>query len=239
MDEASLSGPGQLKHHQVREYVRSVCVGAEPGTPAPSERELVTRFGVARMTVRQAVDSLVAEGIVERVRGRGTFVTRPRRRVGQLTSLTEELRRRKHTVESRTLSARREAASPAVARALALTAGDPVIRWRRLRIADGAPLAVQDSYLNEVLLPGFLIGGSPESLWDELSRRGLRPTWAEDSVSADLASEEEAELLDLEPGAAVLRITRRALSRERPIEVSRSVFRGDGYTMWLQLGDAD
>ena len=90
----------------------------------------MTRFGVARMTVRQAIDSLVAEGIVERVRGRGTFVTRPRRRIGQLTSLTEELHRRKMTLESRTLSARREAASPRVARALGLTVGDPVIRWR-------------------------------------------------------------------------------------------------------------
>ncbi len=239
MDDTDVGGPRQLKHQQVREYVRSVCVGAEPGTPAPSERELVTRFGVARMTVRQAIDSLVAEGIVERVRGRGTFVTRPRRRIGQLTSLTEELHRRKMTLESRTLSARREAASPRVARALGLTVGDPVIRWRRLRSADGSPLAIQDAYLNEVLLPGFLIGGGPDSLWEELARRGLRPTWAEDSVTADVAAEDEADLLEVEPRSAVLRITRRALAHERPIEVSRSVFRGDRYTMWLQLGEGD
>ena len=63
---------------QVREYVRALVDGAEPGTPAPSERELVQHFGVARMTVRQAIDALVAEGLLERVPGRGTFVATSR-----------------------------------------------------------------------------------------------------------------------------------------------------------------
>ena len=54
-----------------------MIVGAEPGTPAPSERELVQQFGVARMTVRQALDALVAQGLLERVAGRGTFVPEP------------------------------------------------------------------------------------------------------------------------------------------------------------------
>src|SRR4051812_9985426 len=64
------------KHVQVREYVRELIAGSEPGDPAPSERELVQHFGVARMTVRQALDALVAEGLLERVPGRGTFVAR-------------------------------------------------------------------------------------------------------------------------------------------------------------------
>ena len=68
-----------LKHVQVREYVRNLVTGAAPGSPAPSERELVQHFGVARMTVRQAMDALVVEGLLERIPGRGTFVARPRR----------------------------------------------------------------------------------------------------------------------------------------------------------------
>ena len=73
---ATVPAPGGAvhKHVQVREYVRSLVAGAEPGTPAPSERELVHHFGVARMTVRQALDALVAEGLLERIPGRGTFV---------------------------------------------------------------------------------------------------------------------------------------------------------------------
>jgi GntR family transcriptional regulator len=68
--------PTVRKHVQVREYVRGLIEGAEPGSPAPSERELVQHFGVARMTVRQALDALVSEGLLERVPGRGTFVAR-------------------------------------------------------------------------------------------------------------------------------------------------------------------
>src|SRR3954467_1912225 len=70
------SRPAIHKHVQVREYVRGLIQGADPGSPAPSERELVQHFGVARMTVRQALDALVSEGLLERVPGRGTFVAR-------------------------------------------------------------------------------------------------------------------------------------------------------------------
>jgi GntR family transcriptional regulator len=225
-----------LKHVQVREYVRTLVSGAAPGSPAPSERELVQRFGVARMTVRQAMDALVVEGLLERIPGRGTFVARPRRAASRLTSFTEEMQRRGLLPESQTLLARREQAGPGVARALNLTEGDAVIHWRRLRRADGIPMCLEDAYLNEILIPGFLQSGMPTSLYEELDSRGLRPTWAEDSITADLANEEEATLLEAEPGAAVLRHSRRAVADEKVVEVSRSVYRSDRFTMWVQLG---
>lgn len=225
-----------LKHVQVREYVRSLVSGAAPGSPAPSERELVHRFGVARMTVRQAMDALVVEGLLERIPGRGTFVARPRRIASRLTSFTEEMQRRGMLAESQTLLARREQAGPGVARALNLTEGDAVIHWRRLRRADSVPMCIEDAYLNEILIPGFLQSGMPTSLYDALDARGLRPTWAEDSITADIASEEEAAMLEAEPGAAVLRHSRRAVADEKVVEVSRSVYRSDRFTMWVQLG---
>ncbi|WP_180937017.1 GntR family transcriptional regulator [Nocardioides ungokensis] len=225
-----------LKHVQVREYVRSLVAGAAPGSPAPSERELVHRFGVARMTVRQAMDALVVEGLLERIPGRGTFVARPRRAATRLASFTEEMNRRGLLPESQTLLARREQAGPGVARALSLTEGDSVIHWRRLRRADGVPMCLEDAYLNEILIPGFLQAGMPTSLYDALDSRGLRPTWAEDSITADVASEEEAELLECAPGAPVLRHSRRGLAEDKVVEVSRSVYRADRFTMWVQLG---
>jgi GntR family transcriptional regulator len=76
----------------------------------------------------------------------------------------------------------------------------------------------------------------PTSLYDALAARGLRPTWAEDSVSADVANEQEAEHLEVEPGTAVLRQTRRALSDDKIIEVSRSVYRADRFSWRVQLG---
>ena len=225
-----------LKHVQVREYVRSLVAGAAPGTAAPSERELVHRFGVARMTVRQAMDALVVEGLLERIPGRGTFVARPRRTASRVSSFGEEMARRNLLSESQTLLARREQAGPGVARALSISEGDAVIHWRRLRRGDGTPMCIEDAYLNEILIPGFLQAGMPTSLYEALGARGLRPTWAEDSITADIASEEEARLLEVEPGVAVLRHSRRALAGEKVVEVSRSVYRSDRFTLWVQLG---
>jgi GntR family transcriptional regulator len=236
VDELLVSDGRALKHVQVREYVRSLVAGAAPGTAAPSERELVHRFGVARMTVRQAMDALVVEGLLERIPGRGTFVARPRRTASRVSSFGEEMARRNLLSESQTLLARREQAGPGVARALSISEGDAVIHWRRLRRGDGIPMCIEDAYLNEILIPGFLQAGMPTSLYDALGARGLRPTWAEDSITADTASEEEARLLEVEAGAAVLRHSRRALAGEKVVEVSRSVYRSDRFTLWVQLG---
>ena len=232
-------GGRALKHEAIREYVRQLVTGELPGTPAPSERELVSRFGVARMTVRQALDALVAEGLLERVPGRGTFVAQPRRRSTPVLSFTEEMGRRGMVPESQTLLLRLEQAGAGVARALAITEGDAVIHWRRLRHADAAPMCVEDAYLNEVLLPGFLQGPVPTSLYEELETRGVRPTWVEDAIAAGAVTPEESPLLGLPVGAPVIRKQRRALWEEKVIEVSRAVFRGDRHTIWINLGGSD
>ncbi|WP_134766901.1 GntR family transcriptional regulator [Nocardioides sp. 1609] len=236
MEDVLLRDGRALKHVVVREYVRALVGNNAPGSPAPSERELVHRFGVARMTVRQALDALVTEGLLERIPGRGTFVARPRREATRIIGYTEEMTRRGLLAESQTMLARREQAGPGVARALSLTEGDAVIHWRRLRRGDGSPVCIEDNYLNEILLPGFLQTGMPTSLYDALERRGLRPTWAEDSISADTAGDEEAALLEIEPGTVVLRHSRRGMVGEKIVNVSRSVYRADRFTMWIQLG---
>ena len=231
------AGSGALKHVQVREYVRALVRDAEPGAPAPSERELVQQFGVARMTVRQAMDALVTEGLLERIPGRGTFVARPRRGVGRLNSFSEEMGRVGHTSENQTLHARLGQAGPGVARALGITAGDAVIHWKRLRCSDGEVVAIEDAYLNEILLPGFLQHGTPTSLYEALGARGLRPTEVEDSISADRASADEAAILEVDEGDPVLRHARRAVSDGRIVEVSRTCYRHDRFTVYQQLND--
>jgi GntR family transcriptional regulator len=235
MSEVLVNEGRALKHVVVREYVRTLVAGMAPGSPAPSERVLVHRFGVARMTVRQAMDALVSEGLLDRIPGKGTFVARPPRASSGITSFSEEMSRRGLLPESQTVLARREQAGPGVARALGISEGDAVIHWKRLRRADGIPMCLEDAYLNEVLLPGFLQSGMPTSLYESLEQRGLRPTWAEDSITADVATVEEAEHLEVQPGSVVLRHSRRALVGEKAVEVSRSVYRADRFTLWVQL----
>src|SRR4051812_24221057 len=91
MTEVLIKDGRALKHVQVREYVRSLVSGMSAGSPAPSERELVAQFSVARMTVRQAMDALVVEGLLERIPGKGTFVARPRRTASTITSYSQAI----------------------------------------------------------------------------------------------------------------------------------------------------
>ena len=109
------------------------------------------------------------------------------------------------------------------------------MHWQRLRLADGTPMCIEDAYLADSIVPNFLDQPLPESLYDELRRRDLLPTWGEDSVDAALARPEEAELLGIQAGQPVLRIARRAFAGSIAIEVSRSTFRADRYTLWMPL----
>jgi GntR family transcriptional regulator len=156
VDEVAVPLGTTLKHVQVREYVRGLIDELPEGAPAPSERGLMQHFGVARMTVRQAIDALVAEGLLERAPARGTFVTKTPRPVNRPLSFTEDARARGWTVSTETLQSGLGQAGPGVAKALGITPGDAVIHWRRRRRHEGAPVCYQDVYLNEVLLPGFL-----------------------------------------------------------------------------------
>ncbi|HWJ08519.1 MAG TPA: GntR family transcriptional regulator [Nocardioides sp.] len=225
-----------LKHVAIREYVRDLVGDREPGTPAPSERDLVDRFGVARMTVRQALDALVGEGVLERQPGRGTFVAGPRRTPTGVHGLTDDLARRGVVVETRTLVAETVPAGATMAAAFRIAPDDLLVRWVRLRVGDGRPVCLSETWL-PAAIAGDLLEHLPASLYDELAGRALRPTWAEDAVSAELATEDEAALLELPAGAPVLRLTRRSLSGETVVELSRSVLRGDAYTLHLQLSD--
>ena len=98
---------GLTRYREIERYLRAQVEGAPPGAPLPSEAELCERFSVSRMTVRQALQELTNDGLVERRRGQGTFVAhRPvHRRPGVFLSFTEEMNRRGVQATSRLLSA--------------------------------------------------------------------------------------------------------------------------------------
>jgi GntR family transcriptional regulator len=235
VDEVAVPLGSTLKHVQVREYVRDLIQGLPEGAPAPSERGLMQHFGVARMTVRQAIDALVAEGLLERAPARGTFVCKSPRPASRPLSFTEDARARGWTVSTETLQSGLGQAGPGVAKALGISVGDSVVHWRRRRRHDDVPLCYQDVYLNEILLPGFLATDLPDSLYSMLAARGLRPTAAEDQLTADLANGADADLLDLNIGAPVLRHSRRGLVGDAVIELSRTVYAGARFTWWSPL----
>jgi GntR family transcriptional regulator len=126
-------------------------------------------------------------------------------------------------------------AGPGVAKALGITSGDPVIHWRRRRRHDAVPLCYQDVYLNEVLLPGFLQTGLPESLYSVLAARGCALRRPRTSSPPTWRTAVDADLLELHIGDPVLRHSRRGLVGEVVIELSRSVYAGARFTWWSPL----
>jgi GntR family transcriptional regulator len=229
------------KHVRVRDYLRGlVAHELAVGDTIPSERELCERFAVSRMTVRQAIDALVNEGLLHREQGRGTFVAPPRTDMElRLVGFGDDMRRRGMTPHTDLLDAETVEAPWDVAEALELEAGAAVHHVQRLGWADGRPMALEESWVSPAIFPDLLDGAPdafPESLYATFRDHGHDPNWGEDTVSASDASEHEAELLRLGRGArTVLRIARRTFADQVACAFSRSCYRADRYTLWVPL----
>jgi GntR family transcriptional regulator len=226
------------KHLQLRDILVDLIEGElQPEQAIPSERELSERYTVARMTVRQAVDALVVEGRLFKVAGKGTFVAKPKLDLQiRLTSFTEEMARRGMVAASKTLAFDRLPASGYVARELEVKPGDTIVRYKRLRYADGVPMAVERTYLVDQRVPGLADGEAPISLYACLAERyGLVPDWGEDSIEAVAADDELAELLQIRLGGPVLRTERHAYTGGTLLDYSVLHFRADRYKLWVPL----
>ncbi len=225
------------KYMVVRDHLLSLIEGGlEAGAPVPSERELCQTFGVSRMTVRQAIDTLVVDGILERQQGRGTFVAPPKLDLQlRLTSFTQEMRRRGMEPGAVFLLAETIAAPPNAATALEIETGARVYHLRRLLTADSTPMSIEENWVPEALLPGLLDDGLGFSVYERLTEAGLTPEWGEDVIAGHAATPEEAAILSVQPGAPTLDITRRTFHGHQAVDYSRSVYRADRYTLWVPV----
>jgi GntR family transcriptional regulator len=237
-DRMSLDQHGPIpKHQQLREILLDLIEGSTTEAPIPSERDLAKQYGVARMTVRQAVESLVAEGRLFKVAGKGTFVARPKVDLqARLTSFGEEMTRRGMVPGSSVLTFGRVAATVHLGRELSMDAGSPLVYLKRLRLADGTPMAVERVWLPERLVPGLVDEPAPDSIYANLSLRyGLVPDWGEDVIEAAVADSEVGNALGVKGGSPVLHIERRSYAGETVVAYSVSIYRADRYQLWVPL----
>ena len=232
---AELSRDGGPLYLQIAEALQ---LRIEDGTFAvgnrfPPEPKLAAAFGVSRLTLRHALTVLERRGLIDRIVGRrgGTFV-RPRPVNRDLTTFagySEQLRRQGLVAGAEVLRAEEVAAAPAVADALELGEGAPVFEVQRLRLASGAPVALECSSFPASAFPGLLQGPLDQSLYGLLGERyGRRPTHAHEAIEPVAADRHSARLLGVSTGAPVLLVERTAFDAEgAPVEYARDLFRGD------------
>ncbi|MFI8291328.1 GntR family transcriptional regulator [Streptomyces sp. NPDC085614] len=208
------------------------------GEILPNERDLAARFGVARATLRQALEQLELEGRLQRRRGVGTTVAPPR--VGVDVSTTQHTWPGVGDDTWQSVDSATDAVPAAVARLLAIEPGEQVHIVRRLRVTEGQPVAAELLYVPSGSVPGLSAVDTPSGparargVLRELQRLVL--DGQDRSVELGSARADDAKELDRLPGAPVLVVTTRYLSEGRTAAVSLATYRAD--TCRLTFGDS-
>jgi GntR family transcriptional regulator len=199
------------------------------GEALPSERDLCALMGASRVTVRKAIELLIEEGLLSRRQGSGTYVTpRIQAQGSYLTSFSEDAAARGETTSIIWIERSEGSANAEEAQLLEIDEGVAVVRLSRVRMADGEPLAIENAVVPAEMLPAFDALG--KSLYAALSERGNRPMRGEQKIRAALAGAYEAELLSIAEGKEILRIERLTRRSDgRPVELTRSAYRGERY----------
>jgi len=219
-------------YHQLADLLRtSITDGSVPaGSRLETEVSLAQRLGLSRPTVRQALQELVNEGLLVRRRGVGTLVVHPQvDRPMALSSLYEDLALSGRNPTTELLDMGEGEVGSDITRALGLPDGAPVVTIRRLRSADGEPLALMTNYLPQNRAP------EPERLRSDglyqcLRDQGVQIRVAHQRVGARIATAEEARLLDERPRAALVTMERTAFDEAgAPVELGRHVYRASRY----------
>lgn len=209
----------------------------------PTDRQLTEQYGVSRHTVREAVGRLRARGLVDRHRGRGSFLTDDRltQPLGGLYSLFRAVEAQGLEQRSEVLALER-ARDAAAADRLHLPPRTELVHVRRLRFAGADPLAVDSVWLPLDLGQHLLeVDLTRTAIYDELrDRAGLTLSAVDESLEPLVADEETRHLLQIDPDEALLRVRRLGWVGDRPVECRVTLIRGQRFrytSSWRAGGD--
>lgn len=194
------------RYEQIAEYLRGLVIRLEPGDRLPSDAELCERFGVSRMTARQAVQILVNDDLVVRRRGAGTFVSARRvpRLLGSPLSFTESMRRRGMQASSKLLVRKQIDPSDEERDALGLRRSERAYLLERLRLADNTPMAIERAVMPLGLIESLEGDIETRSLHLAFEAAGHIPSKALAEVTARRGTKRERDLLKLTSSSGVL-----------------------------------
>jgi GntR family transcriptional regulator len=227
------------KQEETRERVLDLIESLQVGATIPSERQLTQELGVSRLTVRAALDELVRDGYLDRRHGSGTYVTEPK--IAQpltLTSFSDDMRRRGMTPGSRTLELVVTSTGARLARRLQVSPEARLVRVKRLRLADGEPMAMEVLHIPEALVPGLTKADFEDQSFYELleARYGIVIASGSQSIEPTVTSEEESEVLRVPLHSPAFLFERTTVAESgRIVEFVRSIYRGDRYRLVADL----
>ena len=208
------------------------------GERIPSERDLAKTFEVSRMTLRQAVQTLVDEGILERRVGSGTYVSsqKVQEKMTGIQSFTETILSQGKTPTSKTVSYHVKPASVSEAEHLNLQNETVVLRMERVRFADDVPICFEVATIPYHLVESLGKKEITSSLYRTLEeKKDIHVGKAEHTISAMLASERTAEHLNIKRGEAILRLKQITYSKDnRPFEYVRTQYVADRFEFYLE-----
>ncbi|MGH2390038.1 MAG: GntR family transcriptional regulator [Chloroflexota bacterium] len=215
----------------------------QPGQAIPSEQMLSRQFEIARMTVRQALEGLIREGLLRRERGRGTFVAHSmvERELSRLRGFSEDMRVRGMTPSARLLVRDVIPAPPEVSDHLQLGIREAVIHLRRLRLADALPMALETAYFNYQLFRRILDADlEANSLYEFMETTlGLHLAHGSQELEAALPTAGDAQLLQQSRRDPTLVISQTTYLRlddgEVPAIFGRTIYRADRYRFRLEV----
>ena len=212
----------------------------KPGTQIPTEGQLCKEFDVSRITVRQALTGLENDGLVTRKPGSGTYVNEPTIKLdlGPLSGFTQDMLQKNMKPGAKVLEISQIAASMVVATKLGLPVSSEVYKIVRLRTTNNEPMAIETVHLNCLVCPNLADRDLTNvSLYQLLTEEfGLIPSKAIQQVQAIPCPEEFADVLEIQAGNPVLRMTRRTDDQHgNPLEWVISYYRGDRYTLEVEL----
>jgi len=205
-----------------------------PGSRVWSEHDIMENFHVSRNTAQKAIETLVNEGIVSRVQGKGSFVTQPKVDYGlqYLASFTEETFGKGLKPTSKVICFNREHPNHKHANNLRISEDDWVHKLERLRFADEYPIAHQISFIPEELCPGLQSYDFSEQSLYEVFEKDFKHllSWQKIIVSPIVASDNTAEMFDILPQTPLL-LTDSILylAGGTPIESNRNIYLSERY----------
>lgn len=232
------TGPVPLYFQVSTRLERAIREGIIPaGARLENEISIGEQLGLSRPTVRRAIQELVDKGLLVRRRGIGTQVVQARlSRPVELTSLHEDLARSGHSPTTEVLSAERVPADEAIAEQLRVAPGTEILRIRRLRSADGTPMAVLVNYLPPELSDFTEEQLATHGLYELFRARGITIKIANQTIGARRTEGDEHELLDIAKGSPLLTMDRVAFDQSGAvIEAGHHCYRPDLYSFQTTL----